>query len=63
MLLLYLPADRALFNTELTYLVYTEARMMSPLGTVFTTIRTEIGDRIAYAQLHISFVPNPRDSQ
>jgi len=53
---LYSTAGAALFNTGLTYLVYTGAGTTSPLGIVLDVIRTEIVDWITYIQIHTSFV-------
>lgn len=52
----YSTAGAALFNTGLTYLVYTGAGTTSPLGVVFGEIRSAAGDEIAYVQTHTDFV-------
>jgi membrane protein DedA with SNARE-associated domain len=53
---LYSTAGAAIFTTGLTYLVYTGVGTTSPLGIVLDAIRTELGDWLAYTQLHTSFV-------
>ncbi|GGL71662.1 DedA family protein [Halocalculus aciditolerans] len=53
---LYSAGGAALFNTGLTYLVYTGSGTTSPLGVVLNLIRAEIAGDIVYVQLHARFV-------
>ncbi|MCO8245323.1 VTT domain-containing protein [Haladaptatus sp. AB643] len=53
---LYSAAGAALFNTGLTYLVYTGAKTASPLELVLEAIRTPISREIVYIQTHVKVV-------
>ncbi|MFB6129954.1 MAG: DedA family protein [Salinigranum sp.] len=53
---LYSAAGAALFNTGLTYLVYTGSGTTSPLGVVLEALRGELAGQIAYVQVHTRLV-------
>lgn len=53
---LYSAAGAALFNTGLTYLVYTGSGTTSPLGAVLTVVRDEVTGNLVYAQRHTLIV-------
>jgi membrane protein DedA with SNARE-associated domain len=53
---LYSTAGAALFNTGLTYLVYTGAGTTSPLEVVLGVVRTRLRDEFAYVAAHTRFV-------
>jgi membrane protein DedA with SNARE-associated domain len=53
---LYSAAGAALFNTGLTYLVYTGAGTTSPLGLVFEVGHAAVSAELAYVQTHTAIV-------
>lgn len=53
---LYSAGGAALFNTGLTYLVYTGSKTTSPLGIAIETVTRWVVVELAYTQSHLEFV-------
>lgn len=54
--LVYSAGGALLFNTVLTYLVYTGSGTSSPLGIVLDALRAEAAEKIGYVEAHTGFV-------
>lgn len=52
----YSAAGAGLFNTGLTYLVYTGSDATSPLGVAFAHLRTALALEVRYVTDHVAFV-------